>query len=150
MRCNSAAFRTRHVAPRLILAALACTISVSCSKAAIRCERVGDAPEKAVRLALNKLIRVAQASTDPTIIHYRDEAQFREMNPDCCSIRIAKESIWSDDSGEITIFYRRQITGPEPFYLLRVAVGPCVDWMDESGSPLTEELYNIDRKSPRR
>jgi hypothetical protein len=128
----------------IVVCAMLCS---SCSELPIGCDRVGDSPAKAEQLAIRMVVARSQASDDSNLIKYRDERHFRLANPDCCSTEVAGTSPFEFDSGQVTLLYRRQVNGAEPFYVQHVAVGPCVHWQEESGRSLSPNMFALDRKN---
>jgi hypothetical protein len=64
-------------------------------------------------------------------------------NPSCCALhRVANPEllVWNV---ELTIYYRKQVSGPEPYYQATFQFGPKLENFDESGSPLSAENYHL-------
>ena|SRR5438067_13364752 len=104
------------------------------------------APPQDVRnLALRQLIKEANASSDATMIHFNSIADFIAKNPDCCALRgMAKGASQVDLSKvQLTILYRRQAAGPEPYFERTVEFGPCIENMEDSGRTLTPKLHRL-------
>jgi hypothetical protein len=94
-------------------------------------------------IAVGQLIKEANAPPDPTLVHYDSITDFIRRNPDCCAVgRVAQSEplVWDVD---LTILYRRQTSGPEPYFERTVRFGPCLENMEDSGRALTPELYRL-------
>lgn len=92
--------------------------------------------------ALTLLIGQENASSDPNILHYTSIADFTRRNPDCCALRRIVNPEFMVWDVELTILYRRQVSGPEPYYETTFQFGPKLENFDYTGFELSADDYN--------
>lgn len=102
-------------------------------------------PRQIRNIALEQLVARSRATSDASQIHYASVADFLARNPDCCSVKgmPANAATGRVSNVELTILYRRQSDGAEPYFQQKVTFGHCLENMDETGRPLSEELYKL-------
>lgn len=97
--------------------------------------------------AVNQLIEETKASARPGLVQYESAASFFAGNPNCCHIERPRSysggglALPFREQVTLTIIYRRLEGGQEPYYLRRVAIGPCPADTEEAGYPMSVSQF---------
>ena len=104
-----------------------------------------------IKIAVTKLIRETQASSQPMEIQYKSLAHFFRENPNCCHVETPSNDSGSfdlplKDPTRLAIVYRRSTTGEKPYYLRHITMAPCPHDAEESGHAMTEQEFQSSKK----
>jgi hypothetical protein len=147
---NQASCGGMNMAGKVLTLLASCAALASCGAPGVRnCGKEASITDREiVNQVVSRIIMEGPRSSLTPRVQYATVEDFFRRNPSCCFITRPSPTpartfqLPLQSEVEVTIRYRRLVSGERPYSLRHVTIGPCPRDHDDSELPITMEEYN--------